>query len=418
VKSVLEELVIKNKLKIIKDLMTQYDSSFYIYDENVISNQINILKEHFPKFEFLYSVKSNPFAPIINFVASKGLGCDAASAEEVIMSHKAGVPYEKILYSSPGKTRKDIEKTIDLAIIVADSYNELLLINDIAKQRNIHVGTGLRINIDFSMDEGKGSSSKFGVDEKTLTKQKDLFNSLSNVKVIGIHVHIRSQVLDHNKLYRYYEKILELAFFCKVNLGFELEFINFGGGIGIVYSSANDDPLDLEKLSHECEELIQRFKNKIKARFIIETGRFVVCEAGKFVTRIADIKESMGTKYLIVEKALNGFLRPSISELLMAYTLADSDLRASEPLFTSRDAFQVIILEGEESTLERVSIVGNLCTATDIMAKDIVLPKAHIGDIVIVSKAGSYSYSLSPILFSSHPLSFQFYLKTNGEILE
>jgi len=111
----------KNNFKIIKDLMTQYDGSFYIYDENVISNQIKTLTEYFPQFEFLYSIKSNPFAPIINFVASKGFGADAASAEEVIMSHKAGLPYEKILYSTPGKTRRDIEKTIDKAIIVADS---------------------------------------------------------------------------------------------------------------------------------------------------------------------------------------------------------------------------------------------------------------------------------------------------------
>lgn len=415
-RSTLGGLFLKNNFKIIKALMTQYDGSFYIYDENVIFNQIKTLTEYFPQFEFLYSVKTNPFAPIINFVVSKGFGSDAASAEEVIMSHKAGLPYEKILYSTPGKTRRDIERTIDKAIIVADSYNELLLINDIAKQRDIHIKTGLRINIDFSMDGGNGSSSKFGVDENTLIKQKDFLNSLSNIKIIGIHVHLRSQVLDHSKLYRYYEKIFELALFCKEILELEMEFINFGGGLGIVYSPENDAPLDIEKLSNECKGLIQRFKNKINARLIIETGRFVICEAGQYVTRIADIKESMGTKYLIVEKGLNGFLRPSISEFLIAYTPVESNLRASEPLFTAKDAFEFMIPEGEKFDLEKVSIVGSLCTATDIMAKDMILPKAHIGDIVIVSKAGSYSYSLSPILFSSHPLAYQFYLKTNGQI--
>ncbi|MDR3586349.1 MAG: hypothetical protein P4L59_13665 [Desulfosporosinus sp.] len=89
----------KNNFKIIKDLMTQYDGSFYIYDENVISNQIKTLTEYFPQFEFLYSVKTNPFAPIINFVVSKGFGSDAASAEEVIIFHKAGLPYEKTVCS-------------------------------------------------------------------------------------------------------------------------------------------------------------------------------------------------------------------------------------------------------------------------------------------------------------------------------
>ncbi|MBU5439549.1 diaminopimelate decarboxylase [Tissierella sp. MSJ-40] len=396
--------------------MDQYDRSFYIYDESIISRQVKILLDNFPQFEFLYSVKTNPFAPIIHFAALKGFGTDAASVEEVIISQKAGLSYEKIFYSTPGKTRRDIEKTIDKAIIVADSYNELLLLNDIAEQKNMNIKVGLRINIDFAMDSGSCLSSKFGVDENTLVKQKDFLNSLSNIKIVGIHVHLRSQVLDHSRLYQYYERIFELALFCKEILGWEMEFINFGGGLGIVYSLANDAPLDVEKLSNECEGLIRRFKDKINARLIIETGRFIICEAGQYVTRIVDIKESMGIKYLIVEKGLNGFLRPSIAELLMDYIPEDSNLKASEPLFTVKDAFEFMIPEGERSVFEKVTIVGSLCTATDIMVKDVVLPKAHIGDIVIVSKAGSYSYSLSPILFSSHSLPFQFYLKTDGEI--
>jgi diaminopimelate decarboxylase len=406
----------KNKLNTVKDLMKEYDGSFYIYDESIISSQINTLLCNFPQFEFFYSVKTNPFEPIVNFAASKGFGADAASAEEVMISQRAGLSYEKILYSTPGKTRRDIRMTIDKAIIIADSYNELILINDIAKERNIHIKTGLRINMDFSMDGGRGSSSKFGVDENTLVKQKDFINSLSNVKIAGIHVHLRSQVLDHTKLYQYYEKIFELSLFCKEAMGWEMEFINFGGGLGIVYSRADEEPLDVEQLSSECEGLIRRFKDKLKVRLCIETGRFVVCEAGWYVTRIADIKESMGTKYLIVEKGLNGFMRPAIAELIAAYAPEGAGLKASEPLFTVKDAFEFIIPEGDESCLEKVSIVGSLPTATDIMVKDAVLPKAHIGDTVIVSKAGSYSYSLSPLLFSSHPTPFQFYLNTDGGI--
>lgn len=406
----------ENKLNIIKNLMVHHDRSFYIYDESIISRQIEILLENFPQFEFLYSVKANPFAPIVKFIASKGFGADAASAEEVILSQKAGLPYEKILYSTPGKTRKDIEKSIDKAIIVADSYNELSLINDIAIQKDIQIKVGLRINMNFAIDGGNCSSSKFGVDENTLIKQKEFFNRLSNIKIVGIHVHLRSQILDYSRLYQYYERIFDLSLFCKETLGWEIEFINFGGGLGIVYSLKNENPLDVKKLSNKCNGLIERFKDKINARLIIETGRFIICEAGQYVTRIVDIKESMGIKYLVVEKGLNGFLRPSIAELIMDYTAKDSNLKASEPLFTVRDAFEFMIPEGEESVIENVTIVGSLCTATDVMVKDILLPKAHIGDMVIVSKAGSYSYSLSPILFASHSLPLQFYLKTDGKI--
>lgn len=405
----------KNKSDVIKKLMTQYQRPFYIYDESIISKQITTLSEKLPYFEFLYSIKTNPYTPIVNFVVSRGFGADAASAEEVSIAKKAGLSYEKVLYSSPGKTRKDIEKTLDKSIIIADSYNELALINDVAKERKLYIKVGLRINPDYSMDIGKGASSKFGVDEETIVKQKDFLSSLTNIKIVGIHVHLRSQVLDHSKLYRYYEKIFELALFCKETMGWKIEFVNFGGGLGIVYSSLNDISLNLELLSGECERLFQRFRDKINARLIIETGRFVVCEAGKYVTHIVDIKESRGTKYLIVENGLNGFLRPSIAELLTAYTPQGSKLQGCEPVFTAKDAFEFIILEKEKSFIEKVSIVGNLCTSADIMAKDVMLPKADIGDIIVVSKAGSYSYTLTPVLFASHSLPLQFYMKTNCE---
>lgn len=406
----------ENKLQIVQDLMHEYDGSLYIYDESIISRQINSLLGAFPSFEFLYTIKTNPFKPVVEFTGSNGFGADAASAEEVMIANRAGVPCDKILYSTPGKTRKDIEITIGKSVIVADSYNELILINEVAKQRDMHIKVGLRININYSMDGGKGTSSKFGVDEETLINNKTLLNTLSNVKLVGIHVHLRVQILDHRILFNYYEKIFELAMFCKETLELEMDFINFGGGLGIVYSLENESPLDVKKLGYECEELLRKFKEKLKARLFIETGRFLICEAGWYVTRIADIKESMGTKYLIVEKGLNGFMRPSIAELILDYAPESLNLKSSEPIFTSKDAFEFMIPEGEKNHLEKVSVVGSLCTATDIMVKDALLPRAQIGDLLIVSKAGSYSYSLSPLLFSSHSLPLQFYLKTNGEV--
>ncbi|HSN58092.1 MAG TPA: hypothetical protein VLR72_01290, partial [Clostridiaceae bacterium] len=291
----------------------------------------------------------------------------------------------------------------------------LILINDTAKKKGMHVKAGLRINSGFSMEGDLGLSSKFGVDEHTLPEHIDFLSSFSNISITGIHVHLKSQVLENRKLLRYYKKVFELALFCKETIGLEMEFINFGGGLGIAYSSA-DMPLDIDALSEECEALTLSFKEKLNARLLIETGRFAVCAAGLYVTRIADIKESIGTKYLIVEKGLNGFSRPSIAELIASYSCT-SDLKGSEPLFTAKDAFDFYIPEGDDRLLEKVSIVGSLCTATDIMVKDALLPKAKIGDMVAVSKAGSYSYSLSPLLFASHPLPLQFYLKEDGQVI-
>lgn len=302
-------------------------------------------------------------------------------------------------------------------IIIADSYNELALINKLAK-RTIKVG--LRINIDYNMSGSQGNSSKFGVDEITLLENIKFINSLENIVISGIHVHLRSQVLDYTLLFKYYEKIFQTAVFCKNELGFNLDFINFGGGLGVVYSPLEEKELDIVLLGKKCEDLVKRFKDELDVKLFIESGRFIVCESGKYITKITDIKKSYETKYLIVEKGLNGFMRPSIASLLLDYLDNNAIPKASEPLYTTKHAFDFTILGNkniENKEVEKVNIVGSLCTSTDILAKDIILPKAKINDLVVVSNAGSYAYSLSPLLFASHSLPKQIYIKSNQEVI-
>lgn len=407
---------IQREFKIFNGLMQTYQRPFYFYSEKIIEQQVKKLVEKLPHFEFLYSVKTNPLSQILKFVASHNFGADAASSEEVMIAYRTGLPYDKILYSSPGKTRKDIEITLDKAIIIADSYHELTLLNEIAAQRNVAIKVGLRINPDYTMDKGGGESSKFGVDEESLQENSRFFSTLTNLVLVGIHVHLRSQVLDVDQLTEYYDKIFKLAVFCQETLGWSLEFINFGGGLGIVYSLINDKPLELNQLNVNCQNLIDRYGDRIKARLIIETGRYVICDAGQYVSRIVDIKTSRGVKYLIIENGLNGFMRPSVSELLVAYAPKGEKMRGSEPLFSAPDAFEFSLPGREGGRLERVHVVGNLCTAADVMVKNMLLPEAEIGDLFVVSKAGSYAYSLSPLLFGSHALPHQFYESVLGEV--
>lgn len=403
----------QNNLDLLKGLMKEHDNSFYIYNEKVIKRQVETLYEKLPQFEFFYSVKANPLKPILEFLASKNIGSDAASAEEVLLSVEMGLSKDRIIYSTPGKQKKDIEQTIDKAIIVADSYHELEIINEVAKEQNKNLEVGLRINMNFN---GK-SSSKFGVDEDSLIENKDFINSLENIKVSGIHVHLRSQILDYKRLSDYYETVFKLAVFCKDELDFNMDFIDFGGGIGIVYSKTEENPLDFDKLSVECSRIVEKYNKDLNARLIIESGRFIICEAGEFVTKIVDIKESMGVKYLVAEKGLNGFLRPSLAEFLMNYLDSDVEIPSFEPLFTRRDAFEFLIPEGDNKNLEEVVLAGSLCTSTDVLAKNINLPKANIGDLVIVTNAGSYAYSLSPTRFANHKAPLQIYLKEDGSTI-
>ena len=401
---------------IIKNLMEKYKRPFYIYDEEVIGEQIQKLKDNFPEFEFLYSIKTNPNENIVKFIAQNGIGSDAASKNEVLKSVEANITKEKIIYSSAGKTKSDIEATYDKCIITADSYHELEVINQVAKEHDKVLRVGLRINPDYSMDFDSAVSSKFGVDEESLLEHRDFINSLKNVKICGIHVHLRSQVLDYEVLYNYYKDIFDLAVFCVCEMGFDMDYINFGGGLGIAYSDRNEE-LKIDFLGQKCRELVREFKTKLNCRLIIESGRFIICRAGTYVTYVIDKKVSRGVNYLIVANGYNGFHKPSLAELVVSYSQEPREnLKATEPIFTAYDANQLDILN-EADEKELVTVCGNLCTAADLLGKNLELPKAEIGDIVTVSNAGSYGFTLSPILFSSHEIPYEIYLDSEKNVI-
>lgn len=394
----------------------KYQQALYLYEENIILNQIQKLKTDFPNVDFLYSIKTNPFPPIVNCIAHNQLGADAASAYEVQIALDSGIKPQNIYYSAPGKTQQDIEKTLSYCTIIADSYTELQTIQAIAKAKNIKAWVGLRINPAFNMvGNQRGSSSKFGVDEESLIQQQAFLNTLTHIKITGIHTHLKSQILDVSTLAHYYENVFRLAQFCQEALGWNISFINFGGGLGIPYSTQKDKELNTNHLGANFHSLKQKYQIP-NARLLIESGRFIIGQAGTFITPIIDIKTSRGTKYLIVSNALNGFMRPSIAALL-AQLGTDLGQFSAEPLFTAPDAFDISIL-GKTGVQERVTVAGNLCTATDLLGENLLLPKAEIGDFISVSKAGSYAYTLSPLLFSGHSLPLQIFLRKNGQASE
>ena len=381
-----------------KDKMcfVQQNAPCYLYEEALIKDRCHALLAAMPEVDFLYSVKANPFMPVLKTVAAQGFGADAASANEVLLARQAGIPQDKIYYSAPGKTLQDIQKVWGKCTIIADSPSELDRLEQCAAVNNERIAVGVRVNPNFSMNGASAVASKFGIDEEQLITADLCFPHL---KIIGIHVHLRSQILDADILCEYYRSCYMLAERMSGRSGVEIQFINFGSGIGTVYDSTSEKPLALEKVGQTIQALKVKNHNGLKAKFILETGRFVVCNAGTYYTRIVDRKVSCGKTYLVVQNAMNGFLRPAIAELLRQNVGAFPS-NGQEPLYTGGSQSEFRIL-GRSETCETVDIVGNLCTALDVMARDIPLPHAEIGDILAVSNAGSYGCTLTPLLFSS-----------------
>lgn len=379
-----------------KTKFLQQNVPCYLYEEDLIKEHCHALLAAMPEVEFLYSVKTNPFMPVLKTIAAQGFGADAASANEVLLAEQSGIPSDRIYYSAPGKTLQDIQKVWGKCTIIADSPSELDRLEQCAAVNNERIAVGVRVNPDFSMNGDSAVSSKFGIDEEQLITADLRFPHL---KIIGIHVHLSSQILDADILCEYYRNCYMLAERMSGLNGVEIQFINFGSGIGTVYDSTTEKPLALEKVGQAMQALKVKNHDGLQAKFILETGRYVICNAGTYYTRIVDRKVSCGKTYLVVQNAMNGFLRPAIAELLRQ-NVGKFPESGQEPLYTSGSQSEFCIV-GRAENCETVDIVGNLCTALDVMARDIPLPHAEIGDILAVSNAGSYGCTLTPLLFSS-----------------
>lgn len=395
--------------------LAQQHPSFYLYDQAGILQAITTLKTSFPTVDFLYSAKTNPHDKVIETITTQGFGIDAASVGEVMLGVKHGVPKEKIQFSAPGKTMEHLFATIDHAVIIADSFHELNLLAQLAQERDTVLDIGIRINPCFGFDGGTATASKFGIDQAQLFAQLPALLQQKHLNIIGLHCHLRSQTLDGDLLLQYHKNLLFLAVDFQTALGHPLQFLNMGSGIGIPYAT-EETALDLDGLGRTSTTYLQSMQATLpQTKFYIETGRYVVGKAGVYVTRVLDKKASQGKTIVILCNTLNGFIRPSLEQMVLSYTNQNNP-HNSEPLFTTKGAFQFTALT-KSTQSETVTLMGNLCTAMDVMAKDITLPKLEIGDAILMNNAGSYAAVLSPMQFSSQQPPVELFFTKDGQVV-
>lgn len=391
-------------------IRAEHGAPFYIYDGKVISEQASILKDTFPDFGFLFSVKANPFMPVLQKMAVLGIGADAASAREVELALEAGMPAENIYYSCPAPTKEDIGQTLGKCRIIADSFHVLSLLEEAAAVRSLNMAVGIRIHPDFTMDGTPQMPSKFGIDE-SLIWNTDFKKEYPHLTFDGLHIHIRSQVLHTEQLGRYYDNVMALAVKLQNFLDTKLDYINFGGGVGMVYDETKQKPLNYEQLNAAVLAAKETYADQLSVKLLVESGRFLACNCGTYVTEIVDIKESHGKKFYIVKNGANGFFKPVLRQMLLPFH-PDHIGASYEPFATENDSYEINILS-ESSETETVDIAGHLCSGADMMARDVEVKKGEIGDLVTFNHAGSYAYSLAPLFFASQPMPKQFFIDEN-----
>lgn len=385
----------------------------YLYFYEALAAQATALHDAFPGFGVLFSVKANPFPPVVRALASLGIGADAASPNEVLLASSCGMKPEDIYFSAAGKSRKALETAWDRCHIIADSIGEVVRIGRLAAEKNRPCAVGIRVHPAFDMDGGAGGPSKFGICEEELPALRQAIASLP-VTVCGLHVHLRSQNLDNGVLARYYESCFALALRVRDTLDCRLEYINFGGGVGIAYHGGQQ-PLNMAALRQAAERVSAENRRTLNARLLVESGRFLTAQAGTYFLPVVDKKISRGTTYVVLENCLNGFQKPAL-EAMLRQTAGGGPLTPQEPLFTGENAFPITAL-GDPARTETVELVGNLCCGTDVLCHGFTGPALEVGDLVAVGNTGAYARTLSPLLFSSHDGPEELLVDAAGNIL-
>lgn len=234
-----------------------------------------------------------------------------------------------------------------------------------------------------------GKPAPFGVDEESADLLVDRIFSDPAVDFRGIHLFAGTQILDHEVVLNQYKKALDIAVRIGRRLMRPLSTIDFGGGLGIPYFS-HETELDLDALRTGLRELVHDARGNPwlqQTRFVVEPGRFLVGDAGLYVTKVNDIKVSRGKTFLIVDGGMNHHLA------------ASGNLGQ-----TIKRNYPVALINRLTSLPEtRVDVVGPLCTPLDVIARDLELPRAEIGDLIGVFQSGAYARTASPLGFLSHP---------------
>lgn len=380
----------------VSTLAEKYGTPLFAYDAGVIDEKWNRLHRALPaEFSVCYSVKANPNRRILEHFLQKEAGLEIASAGEFCQATAAGCSPERILFAGPGKTEPELRLVLEKGIgeIHVESLLEAQRIATLSTQLGIKARVAVRVNPGGEAEGGAmrmgGRPAPFGVDEERLDEVLAYLASQPSLEFRGIHLFTGTQILDFNILLTQYRKGIEIGLRAARFFKRPLHTLDFGGGLGIPYFS-NEHELDTDALRPGLESLVAEVRREplfAGTHFLVEPGRYLVGESGVYITRINEVKISRGKKFLIVDGGMNHHLAASGN---LGQTI-------------KRNYPAAILNKLDRPATESVDVVGPLCTPLDVLARNIALPDAAVGDLVGIFQSGAYARAASPLGFLSHP---------------
>ena len=355
-------------------LARKYDTPFYCYSLAQIKKNYASIKNNFKDVAPMvcFSVKSNSNLALLKELKKIGSGADVVSIGELLKAIRAGISPKKIVFSGIGKTEEEIKMAIKKRVLLinVESESEVNLINKISKKISRKISIGVRLNPNVTGKTHKkistgGRDEKFGLSYNDFISLCKKIKKMKNLNLIGISVHIGSQITNVNPFKKVLSVINKIINKAKI----KFKFIDLGGGMGISYSK-KEKQINLGQYA----KLVNKFIKNKNSKIIFEPGRFIIGNAGVLITQIIYIKKSNNKNFVILDAGMNNLMRPALY-----------------------DANHEIIPLKKVGKLSRnnIEFVGPVCESSDKFSRVKKFSKIKEGDYISLANVGAYGMSLS-----------------------
>jgi diaminopimelate decarboxylase len=361
---------------------------FYAYDRLILAERVAQLRAVLPaSIKLHYAMKANPMPALVCLMAGLVDGIDVASGGELKVALDSGAEPREISFAGPGKSVESLKQAVAAGILInIESFREVAELARICRETHAQARIAVRVNPDFELKSSGmkmgGGPRQFGVDAEQVPVLLAEIGR-SGLAFEGFHLFAGSQNLKPEAIVEAQCKSFELALRLAQSAPAPVRFLNLGGGFGIPYF-----PGDLASIGVNLASLAERARRELPgAQLVIELGRYLVGEAGIYVSRVVDRKVSRGHTFLVTDGGLHHHLSASgnFGQVIRKnYPVAIGNRMASQEF-------------------ENVSVVGPLCTPLDLLADRMDLAVAQPGDLVVIFQSGAYGFTASPQAFLGHP---------------
>ena len=347
---------------------------FYFYNTALLKETLQKMKKEISahkNYIVHYAIKANANPKLLRLIAQAGFGADCVSGGEIERSLDTGFPASKIVFAGVGKSDWEINLGLDNDIFCfnVESEPELEVINELAKAKGKIASVAFRINPNIGAHTHANittglAENKFGIAMKDMEHIIQKAEQLCHIRVLGLHFHIGSQILEMDDFIALCQRINQLIEQLR-QAHHQVEHINVGGGLGIDYEHPDKHPIP--NFSSYFNTYAKYLNLSDGQQLHFELGRAVVGQCGSLVTRVLYVKQGATKQFIIVDAGMTDLIRPALYQA----------------------HHQIENLNSRE-ILEKYDVVGPICESSDVFAKDILLPKTHRGDLIVLHSAGAY----------------------------